>query len=459
MNYISTRGQMEPIEFQDAVMTGLAPDGGLLLPESLPNIGNKLEAWSKLSYTELAYEVISLFATDIPAVDLKKLINDSYATFDHSEVCPSVEVGDFQILELFHGPTLAFKDVALQFLGNLFAYILENRGGKLNILGATSGDTGSAAIHGVRGKPNINIFIMHPEGRTSPLQEKQMTSVLDANVFNLAVDGSFDDCQNIMKTTFGDVPFKTEHSLGSVNSVNWARVLAQTVYYFYSAFQTLEKSGAKTVQFSVPTGNFGDILAGYIAQRMGLPISKLILATNENDILSRFFNTGVYGKAEAVPTISPSMDIQVASNFERYLYFKVGRNPEKLVSLMNDFMEKGALSVELDENGTVDELFVAGKGDTAGTLAIIKRYKDEYGYVLDPHTAVGVLVAEKFQSLESPTICLATAHPAKFTQAIIDATGEAVHHPTLDALADAETRCESIANNVDLVKQYVVEHI
>ena len=373
MKYISTRGQMEPIEFQDAVMTGLAPDGGLLLPESLPNIGNKLEAWSKLSYTELAFEVISLFATDVPANDLKKLINDSYATFEHPEVCPSVEVGDFQILELFHGPTLAFKDVALQFLGNLFAYILENRGGKLNILGATSGDTGSAAIHGVRGKPNINIFIMHPEGRTSPLQEKQMTSVLDANVFNLAVDGSFDDCQNIMKTTFGDVPFKMEHSLGSVNSVNWARVLAQTVYYFYSTFQTLEKTGAKTVQFSVPTGNFGDILAGYIAQQMGLPISKLILATNENDILSRFFNTGVYGKAEAVSTISPSMDIQVASNFERYLYFKVGRNAEKLVALMNDFNEKGALAVELNENGVVDDLFVAGKGDTSATLEIIKR--------------------------------------------------------------------------------------
>ena len=459
MKYISTRGQMEPIEFQDAVMTGLAPDGGLLLPESLPNIGNKLEAWSKLSYQELAFEVISLFATDIPAVDLKKLINDSYATFDHPEVAPSIEVGNFQILELFHGPTLAFKDVALQFLGNLFAYILENRGGKLNILGATSGDTGSAAIHGVRGKPNINIFIMHPEGRTSPLQEKQMTSVLDANVFNLAVGGSFDDCQNIMKTTFGDVPFKTEHSLGSVNSVNWARVLAQTVYYFYSTFQTLEKTGAQSVQFSVPTGNFGDILAGYFAQRMGLPISKLILATNENDILSRFFNSGTYGKAEAVPTISPSMDIQVASNFERYLFFKVGRNAEKLVALMNDFSERGALSVELNENGTVDDLFVAGKGDTAETLEIIKRYKEEYGYVLDPHTAVGVLVAEKFQSLEVPTICLATAHPAKFTQAIIDASGEAVHHPTLDALADAETRCESIASDVDLVKQYLVARI
>ncbi|MEI6891321.1 MAG: threonine synthase [Pontiella sp.] len=459
MNYISTRGQMEPIGFQDAIMTGLAPDGGLLLPESLPSVGNKLKAWAKLSYTELAFEVIRLFATDIPANDLKKLLNASYATFEHPEVCPTVEVGDFQILELFHGPTLAFKDVALQFLGNLFSYILESRGGELNILGATSGDTGSAAIHGVRGMPNINIFIMHPDGRTSPLQEKQMTSVLDSNVFNLSVAGSFDDCQSIMKTTFGDVPFKVEHSLGTINSINWARVLAQTVYYFYATFRTLEKTGAQSVQFAVPTGNFGDILAGYLAQQMGLPISKLILATNENDILSRFFNTGVYEKSEAVSTISPSMDIQMASNFERYLYFKVGQDASALVGLMDNLRETGMLSMELNENGVVDDLFVAGKGDTAATLEIIKRYKEDYGYVLDPHTAVGVLVAETFQSADAPTICLATAHPAKFPRAIKKATGEAVHHPTLDALADAETRCDSIANDVDLVKQYMVDHI
>ncbi len=459
MKYISTRGQMKPIEFQDAVMTGLAPDGGLLLPESLPDVGNKLEEWAELSYQELAFEIISLFATDIPPADLAELITDSYATFESAEVAPSVSVGDFQILELFHGPTLAFKDVALQFLGNLFEYILEQRGGKLNILGATSGDTGSAAIHGVRGKPNINIFIMHPAGRTSPLQEKQMTSVLDPNVFNLAVDGTFDDCQNIMKTTFGDVDFKTEHSLGSVNSVNWARVLAQTVYYFYAAFRTMEKTGAKSVRFSVPTGNFGDILAGYLAQRMGLPIDKLILATNENDILSRFFNSGTYGMADVVPTLSPSMDIQVASNFERYLYYKVGADAEKLSALMDDFKKNGTLSIPLNENGVVDDLFVAGRGDTAATLATIKKYHDQQGYVLDPHTAVGVYVAEQFQSLEVPTICLATAHPAKFTQAIVDAIGEEVHHPTLDALADAETRCDSIANDVDAVKQYLVNHI
>ncbi len=459
MKYISTRGQMEPIEFQDAVMTGLAPDGGLLLPESLPKIENRLAEWSELSYQELAFEIISLFVTDIPPADLAELITDSYATFDDEEIAPLVEVGEFHILELFHGPTLAFKDVALQFLGNLFEYILERRGGKLNILGATSGDTGSAAICGVRGKPNINIFIMHPAGRTSPLQEKQMTSVLDDNVFNLALDGTFDDCQNIMKTIFSDVRFKTECSLGTVNSVNWARVLAQTVYYFYAAFRAMEKTGADSVRFSVPTGNFGDILAGYIAQKMGLPICKLILATNENDILSRFFNSGTYGMADVVPTLSPSMDIQVASNFERYLYFKMGQNPEKLVSLMAGFQEKGSLFVELNENGVVDDLFVAGRGDTAATLATIKKYHDLYGYVLDPHTAVGVTVAEKFQSLDVPTVCLATAHPAKFTQAIIDATGEGVRHPALDALADAETRCDSIANDIVAVKDYLIGHI
>jgi threonine synthase len=459
MRYISTRGKMEPVGFQDAVMTGLAPDGGLLLPEHLPNVEAQLADWSRLSYQELAFEVIRLFATDVPEADLRDLITRSYATFESAEVAPSVKVGDIWVLELFHGPTLAFKDVALQFLGNLFAYILEQRGGRLNILGATSGDTGSAAIHGVRGKEHINIFIMHPAGRTSPLQEKQMTSVLDANVFNLAVDGTFDDCQGIMKSIFADVAFKERHSLGTVNSVNWARVLAQTVYYFYAAFRVMEASGASAVQFSVPTGNFGDILAGYLAQQMGLPISRLILATNENDILSRFFNSGTYGMAGVVPTISPSMDIQVASNFERYLYYRVGQDGEKLSALMRQFAAEKSVSIALNERGVVDDLFVAGRGDTATTMETIRRYKAAYDYVLDPHTAVGVLVAENYLSEAAPTICLATAHPAKFTEAIVAAIGEEVHHPTLDALAELETRCDSIAGDMDAVKAYVEARI
>lgn len=449
---------MEAVAFQDAVMTGLATDGGLLLPERLPDVRDRFGAWRELSYSELAFEVIRLFATDIPEADLRTLVNKSYASFRHPEVAPSVAVGDLTILELFHGPTLAFKDVALQLLGNLFAYILEQRGGCLNILGATSGDTGSAAIHGVRGKKNINIFVMHPAGRTSPIQERQMTSVLDENVFNLAVDGTFDDCQSIMKTTFADVPFKQMHSLGAVNSVNWARVLAQMVYYFYATFDMQKRSGAAAVRFSVPTGNFGDILAGYLAQQMGLPIEQLILATNENDILTRFFNTGVYGKATVVPTISPSMDIQVASNFERYLFYQMDQDGDRVRAMMNQFSQEGRLEVSVDENGVVDPLFIAGRGTKAETLEVIKRYQAQFDYLLDPHTAVGVWVAEQHPA-SVPTICLATAHPAKFTQTMEQALGYSVHHPILDALEGAPTRCDSIANDRDAVQQYLVEHI
>ncbi|HNX27719.1 MAG TPA: threonine synthase, partial [Phycisphaerae bacterium] len=320
MKYISTRGGISPIEFQDAVMMGLADDGGLVIPESIPCVAGRLAELARLSYPELAYEILHLFATDIPQKDLHDIVTRTYnpQAFEGG-VAPVVPVGDVFIQELWHGPTLAFKDVALQLLGNLFEYVLAHRGGRLNILGATSGDTGSAAIYGVRGKAGINIFIMHPAGRVSPIQERQMTSVLDGNVHNIAVDGSFDDCQNIMKTLSADLDFKRKYSLGAVNSVNWARVLAQVVYYFSGVFDVQRATGAKTVRIAVPTGNFGDVLAGWYAVKMGLPVSKLILATNENDILARFFNTGRYSIGKVFQTLSPSMDIQVASNFERYL--------------------------------------------------------------------------------------------------------------------------------------------
>ena len=449
---------MDSVAFQDAVMTGLATDGGLLLPERLPDVSDHLSAWRELSYSELAFEVIRLFATDIPAADLRTLVDNSYASFRHPEVAPSVAVGDVYLLELFHGPTLAFKDVALQLLGNLFSYILEQRGGRLNILAATSGDTGSAAIHGVRGKNNINIFVMHPAGRTSPIQERQMTSVLDKNVFNLAVEGTFDDCQLIMKTTFSDVPFKQAHSLGAVNSVNWARVLAQMVYYFYATFSVQKRTGESAVRFSVPTGNFGDILAGYLAQQMGLPVDQLILATNENDILTRFFSKGVYEKATVVPTISPSMDIQVASNFERYLFYKMDQDADRVREAMEEFSENGRLEVSVDDTGAVDPLFIAGRGSTAETLRVIQSYEERYDYLLDPHTAVGVGVAEQHPA-SVPTSCLAPAHPAKFTQTMEQAIGRSVHHTILDALEGAPTQCASIANDREAVQRYVVEHI
>jgi threonine synthase len=316
--------------FQDAVMEGLAPDGGLLLPDRLPDVSDQLAYWATLSYQDLTFEVLRRFV-DLPAEDLKGLIRRSYERFTHAEIAPAWPVGPLWILELFHGPTLAFKDIALQFLGNFFDYTLRQRQTRLNILGATSGDTGSAAIHGARGRDRMNIFIMHPRGRTSPLQEKQMTSVLDANVHNLAIEGTFDDCQNIMKAIFRDTAFKGRYALGAINSVNWARVLAQIVYYFSSGLYVMARTGAARVSFAVPTGNFGDILAGWLAARMGLPIARLVLATNENDILSRFFNTGTYSLGDVVPTLSPSMDIQVASNFERYLYYRVGQDAAEAV--------------------------------------------------------------------------------------------------------------------------------
>ncbi len=458
MTYLSTRGRSPAMGFQEAVITGLAPDGGLLIPSSIPDVRSKLAHWKTLSYQDITFEILRLFV-DIPDDDLKDLIDRSYAPFTHPEIAPAVSVGPVQILELFHGPTLAFKDIALQFLSNFYSYILNRTGQRLNILGSTSGDTGSAAIHGIRGKPRMNIFVMHPHGRVAPLQEAQMTSVLDPNVFNLAIEGTFDDCQRIMKNIFGDVPFKSQHALGSINSVNWARVMAQIVYYFSAGLYVLDQTGAKAVRFAVPTGNFGDILAGYYAWRMGLPISRLILATNENDILARFFETGVYSAGKVVPTISPSMDIQVASNFERYLFYLLGENAVQLAEQMIAFGKTGALHHPLNAQGRVDNLFYAGVGHTAETLAVIRRYYDSYGYLLDPHTAVGVSVGEKHLDAKEPMVCLATAHPAKFKQAILDAIGEDIaHHPTLDNLKGAPTRCTVLPNDEHAVRKFLIAH-
>ena len=440
MQYISTRGGIAPIAFKDAVMMGLATDGGLLLPERIPDVSAEIANWRQLSYPELAYQVMSRFVGDIPEADLRRLVDSAYATFDHPETTPVVPANGVHILELFHGPTLAFKDVALQFLGNLFEYILAERGSTLNILGATSGDTGSAAIHGVRGRDGINIFIMHPNGRTSPTQALQMTTVLDANVHNIAIEGTFDDGQRIMKELFADLAFKDKHRLGAVNSVNWARVLAQIVYYFYGAFRVQESTGADRVRVTVPTGNFGDIFAGYIATQMGAPISNLVLATNENDILARFFATGTYARGEVHKTLSPSMDIQVASNFERYLYYHVGQDPDRLRRLMDDFANSARLDVPCDETG-VDPLFLSGVGNTADTLTAIRDWHAAEDYLLDPHTAVGVAVARQLPPGD-PDLCLATAHPAKFSDAIQQALGaDLAHHPTLDALTGLPTRC------------------
>ena len=461
MKYVSTRGQVEAIDFQDAVMMGLADDGGLIIPQSIPNVRDKLESWAALTYPELAFEVLRLFITDIPEDDLKAMIEKTYSTEAFGpEVARVIEVGPVHILELWSGPTLAFKDVALQLLGNIFEYILERRGGRLNILAATSGDTGSAAICGVRGRKRINIFVMHPTGRVSQIQERQMTSVLDENVHNIAIDGSFDDCQRIMKTLASDLDFKRTVSLGAANSVNWARVLAQIVYYFAGVFQVQGRRGAQKVCVEVPTGNFGDILAGWYAVKMGAPISKLILATNENDILARFFSTGEYSLSEVSQTFSPSMDIQVASNFERYLYYRVGSDAGRLSALMDQFARTGSLRVEMDADGLVDPAFLAGVGTQDEMLTTIRKYHEEYGYLLDPHTAVGVSVAERLGAEGGPVLCLSTAHPAKFPEAIEKAIGkDLAHHPAIDALADLPTRCETLGNDENAVREFILKTV
>lgn len=458
MHYISTRGATPALSFQEAVMTGLAPDGGLLVPAAIPEVRDRLAAWSRLGYADLAFEVLRLF-TDLSEADLRRLIAKSYATFRHPEIAPVVAAGPVHILELFHGPTLAFKDVALQFLSNLYEHILAHTGGRLNILGATSGDTGSAAIHGACGRDRVNIFIMFPKGRVSPLQERQMTCVPDENVHCLAIEGTFDDGQRIMKSIFGDVATKERLALGSINSVNWARVMAQIVYYFHAAFRTMQATGAEEVSFAVPSGNFGDILAGWYAAKMGLPIRRLVLATNENDILARFFTSGVYRGGAAVPTISPSMDIQIASNFERYLFYRLDEDASRVRAAMAGFATTGQLSVPL-AGGLVDPLFRAGVGDTASTLATIRQWHDAHEYLLDPHTAVGVHVGVQHVEPRVPMICLATAHPAKFPAAIIDATGrDLAHHPILDALADLPARSVTLPATEAAVRAYLEQHV
>ncbi|WP_298269537.1 threonine synthase [Geobacter sp.] len=458
MNYISTRGTITPIDFKDAVMMGLATDGGLLLPETIPALApGTLESWKKLNYQELAFNVMSLFATDIPAGDLRRLIDTSYATFTHPEITPVVKKDGVHILELFHGPTLAFKDVALQFLGNLFEYLLRERGERMNIVGATSGDTGSAAIYGVRGKENINIFILHPHGKTSPVQALQMTTVLDPNVHNIAARGTFDDCQNIVKSLFSDLPFKERYALGAVNSINWARVLAQVVYYFYAYFRVAGSFGQEVV-FSVPTGNFGDIFAGYVAKRMGLPVKKLLLATNENNILTRFINEGDYSLGEVVPTVSPSMDIQLASNFERYLYYLFDENPVRVREAFASLPVKGRIDFSPAELERVREEFISRSVNEAETIATISAFHRETGYILDPHTAVGVKAAREMVTDGTPAICLATAHPAKFAEAVARAVGfEPARPPSLEGIERLPTRCQVLDADRDAIKAFLEE--
>lgn len=460
MNYISTRGGIAPVPFDQAVMMGLARDGGLLLPQYLPTIEPALlNAWQNLPYQHLALEILSLFTGEMPRPDLEEMIDRAYSSFSHPQVTPLRQVGELYILELFHGPTLAFKDIALQLLGNLFEYELAKSNSFMNIIGATSGDTGSAAIYGVRNRKGIKIFILHPHERTSPIQALQMTTVTDANVCNLAVRGTFDDAQAIVKTLFNDLEFKDSYHLGAVNSINWARVLAQVVYYVF-AFLKLRKQGHSCVDFSVPTGNFGDIFAGYVAKRLLPPgcIQRLIIATNANDILARSVNQGTYSLAGAVlPTSSPSMDIQIASNFERYLYYLFHEDGNKVKTAMEHFASTGRMNL----SAYLEELrndFAARAVSEEETLATIGQIYHEHQYLLDPHTAVGVRAALALQE-DRPVVCLATAHPAKFGQAVGKAIGQDVElPPALAGLAQLPSRCEVMDADLGHIRAYISEN-
>lgn len=461
MQYLSTRGGTSPIPFSEAVMMGLAEDGGLLLPRTIPRIGSEtLSSWQELNYPELAYEVMSRFIDDIPASDLKEIINKSYATFVDEEVTPLVHHGDLHILELFHGPTLAFKDVALQFLGNVFEYLLAKNKSVLNIIGATSGDTGSAAIYGVRGKERINIFILHPHKRVSVVQEKQMTTVLDENVHNIAIDGSFDDGQAIVKEIFNDIEFKNSYNLGAINSINWARVLAQVVYYVHSCIHVAGHEKDTSVDFAIPTGNFGDIFAGYIAKKI-LPagtIRQLVLATNDNDILSRFVNQGEYSLSDVKITSSPSMDIQAASNFERYLYYLMDSDANRTKDLMEEFAAKGKIDLSNDQD-QIRRDFVAAAITEDEVTETISSFNNDFSYVLDPHTAIGVKAAQKFKAVGVPMVCLATAHPAKFGDVVTAATGAPPATPRrLTGITEMESRCKLMEADKQAIQGFIVDN-
>lgn len=431
MKYISTRGQTEPMDFSDVLLMGLAPDGGLMLPESYPQVDSAtLNKWRKLSYSELAFEIMRLFATDIDETDLKDIINRTYTkeVFGSDDIVPVRQLeDDLYILGLSNGPTLAFKDVAMQFLGNAFEYVLKKKGKRLTIIGATSGDTGSAAEYALRGKDNIEVFMMSPHGKMSEFQRAQMYSLTDANIHNIAIKGMFDDCQDIVKALQQDADFKAKYSLGTVNSINWGRILAQIVYYFKAYFAVTEDNEQK-ISFCVPSGNFGNICAGHIAREMGLPVDRLIVATNENDVLNDFFNQGVYTPRPADKTYvtsSPSMDISKASNFERFVYLLL----EKDSSRVHELFDGVKTGKGFDLSDVLDAVnsrygFAAGKSTHQDRLNTIKSVYENYNDLIDPHTADGVKVARELQKEGEVIVCAETALPVKFSETIFEAVGE-----------------------------------
>ena len=455
MNYISTRNNRKKVSFEHVFLKGLSEEGGLFIPDKLKKFDHReLQELENLDYKNLAFNIIKFFTEDfIKETDLKNLIDKSYSSFREENVIKLNKIEQNYLLELYHGPTLAFKDVAMQLIGNFYEYYLKKNNKRINIIVATSGDTGAAAIDAIGGKKNINIFVLHPHNKISSVQRKLMTTTEYKNVFNLAINGNFDDCQNLVKLMFSDNNFAKSINMSGVNSINWARIIAQTVYYFYSYFQI----GKENIFYSVPTGNFGDVYAGYIAKQMGLPLGKLIVATNQNDILHRAILNGDYKSNKVQETISPSMDIQVASNFERLLYDLYGKNSEKVSSIMMSIKDN-SFRIDQDKLKILRHNFISESLDEIEILNTIKDFYKKHNIIIDPHTAIGVGAVEKLNL--SNVVILATAHPCKFPIAIDKAISKKEKLPdSLNFVNKKEEKFDVISNNLEKVKNYIMKSI
>jgi threonine synthase len=458
MKYISTRNNSKEYTFEQVFIKGLADDGGLFVPKSIKKFSNEeLESMSKLSYQDLAKKILFPFIGDfMTESELSQTIKKSYSVFRKDNVVNIIKVGDINVLELFHGPTLAFKDIAMQLLGNLYDHYLNKKNKNINVIVATSGDTGAAAIDAIKGKNNMKIFVLHPNDKVSIVQRKLMSTVKDKNVFNIAIEGNFDNCQNLVKSMFSDKEFSNSINMSGVNSINWARIIAQVVYYFYTYFLLKNK---KPINFSVPTGNFGDVYAGYISKKMGLPINKLIVATNQNDILHRAISNGNYMAEDVFETISPSMDIQIASNFERLIYDLNNQNDIETKNVMEEIKTKSKYIISKEKLEIIKKDFLSASMKETEVLSIIKRIYEKYKIILDPHSAIGFGALNKVK-LEGNNIVLATAHPCKFPDAIIKSINVKPKLPEeLKYIMGEKENYDIISNNLDKIKKYIKDKI
>lgn len=459
MKYISTRNGSKEFNFTEVFIKGLADDGGLFIPKTIPAISEQdLLSLSKLNYKDLAKEIIFLFCDEtIRKDELSNIVEKSYSKFNEKNVVKITDIGENKILELYHGPTLAFKDIAMQFIGHLYDHHLKNLKKKINVVVATSGDTGSAAIDAIKNKDKMNIFVLHPNNKVSSVQRKLMTTVEDKNVFNIAIDGNFDDCQNLVKSMFADNKFSNSIDMSGVNSINWVRIVAQTVYYFFSYFQTCQLN--EKINFSVPTGNFGDVYAGYLSKKMGLPIDKLIVATNQNDILHRAISNGQYKAHSVVETLSPSMDIQVASNFERLIYDINDQNTDKTSQIMQSIKNEKKYLIEEKELKKIKKDFVSETMSEQELLSCIKKVYENYKIIIDPHTAVGLGALKKI-NLVGKSVVLSTAHPCKFPEAIKKAINIKSELPdNLNYILSKKENFIVINNDIEEVKKYILNKL